>query len=124
MVKMIDEKRGGELISVISSFEYCANPFLKNLAIRIIKVVIYKIKNIFSFVILRKMNIYFQATKPLIMMLCNWMIDGDLVDPFEEFFICQNSDINNIEMLWNNRYSLRYYSHCMLTIFDNLFFLL
>jgi len=45
MVNMIDaEKRGGELISIISPFEYCANPFLQNMATRILKVVIYKIK--------------------------------------------------------------------------------
>jgi len=41
------------------------------------------------------------------MIICHWMIDGDLIDPFEEFFICQNSNTNNLEM-WNNRYSLRY----------------
>lgn len=40
------------------------------------------------------------------MTLCNWLVDGDLIDPYEEFFIYQNSNTNHFEM-WKTRYSLR-----------------
>lgn len=37
---MIDDaKRGGELISIIAPFAYCANPYLQQMATNIIKVV-------------------------------------------------------------------------------------
>lgn len=39
-VKMIDgAKRGGELVSVIVPFAYCANPFLQKMSTNMIKVV-------------------------------------------------------------------------------------
>lgn len=39
-VKTIDSaKRGGELISIIAPFAYCANPYLQQMATNIIKVV-------------------------------------------------------------------------------------
>lgn len=40
IVKMIDGvKRGGELVSVIAPFAYCANPYLQQVATNMIKVV-------------------------------------------------------------------------------------
>lgn len=48
LINMIDsKKRGGELVSIISLFEHSANPILRNMAKRIMKVVIYKIKNLY-----------------------------------------------------------------------------
>jgi hypothetical protein len=41
------------------------------------------------------------------MMMCHWMVDGELLDNYDEFFICQCPDINNYDM-WNNRYTIRY----------------
>jgi len=39
-VKMIDgAKRGGELVSVIAPFAYCANPYLQQMATNMIKIV-------------------------------------------------------------------------------------
>uniref|UniRef100_A0A2H8TSH1 Gamma-tubulin complex component 3 n=1 Tax=Melanaphis sacchari TaxID=742174 RepID=A0A2H8TSH1_9HEMI len=84
-VKMIDgTKRGGELVSVIAPFAYCANPYLQQMATNMIKV----------------------ATRPLMMIMCHWMVDGELLDNYEEFFIYQCPDVNNLDM-WNNRYKIR-----------------
>lgn len=39
-VKMLNGvKRGGELVSIIAPFAYCANPYLQQMAINMIKVV-------------------------------------------------------------------------------------
>ncbi|XP_050438491.1 gamma-tubulin complex component 3-like [Adelges cooleyi] len=84
-VKVIeDAKRGGELVSVIAPFAYCANPFLQQMANNMIRI----------------------ATKPLLMMMCHWMVDGELLDPYDEFFISECSGIKNVDM-WNNRYKIR-----------------
>ncbi|VVC44645.1 Hypothetical protein CINCED_3A003530 [Cinara cedri] len=77
-------RRGGELVSIIVPFAYCANPYLQQMARNIIKV----------------------STRPIMTMICNWMIDGELVDNYDEFFIYQCPDINNLDM-WNNRYTIR-----------------
>ncbi|XP_050527568.1 gamma-tubulin complex component 3-like [Daktulosphaira vitifoliae] len=84
-VKLIeDSKHGGELVSVITPFAFCANPFLRQMAINMIKI----------------------ATRPLMMMMCHWMVDGELLDPYDEFFISQRPGITNFDM-WNNRYEIR-----------------
>lgn len=60
-VKLIDGgKRGGELVSLIAPFTYCANPYLKQMATNMIKKVInsriyktiicVKCMNVFKFV--------------------------------------------------------------------------
>lgn len=41
------------------------------------------------------------------MMMCHWMVDGELLDPYDEFFIYQCPDIDNLDM-WNRRYTIRY----------------
>jgi len=38
--------------------------------------------------------------------MCHWMVDGELLDNYDEFFIYQCPDINNLDM-WNNRYTIR-----------------
>lgn len=48
-------------------------------------------------------------------MICNWMIDGELIDNYDEFFICQYPDINNLDM-WNNRYTIRYVLFCFIIL--------
>lgn len=41
------------------------------------------------------------------MMMCHWMVDGELIDNYYEFFIYQTQDTNNLD-IWNNRYKIRY----------------
>lgn len=52
-------------------------------------------------------HIIFQATRPLMMMMCHWMVDGELIDNYYEFFIYQTQDLPNNLDIWNNRYKIR-----------------
>lgn len=38
--------------------------------------------------------------------MCHWMIDGELKDSYNEFFIFQCTD-NNYDNIWINKYKIR-----------------
>lgn len=52
------------------------------------------------------------------MMMCHWMVDGELLDPYDEFFICECPDMNNLDM-WNNRYTIRYAPYFIFSVYIN-----
>ena len=45
--------------------------------------------------------------KPLYAMLSRWILDGELEDPFQEFFIQTNLKIKSDDQLWHEKYKVR-----------------
>ncbi|KAK3910056.1 Gamma-tubulin complex component 3 [Frankliniella fusca] len=45
--------------------------------------------------------------KPLYAMLSRWILDGELEDPFQEFFIQTNLQIKSDDQLWHEKYKVR-----------------
>lgn len=40
-------------------------------------------------------------------MLSRWILDGELEDPFQEFFIQTNLQIKSDDQLWHEKYKVR-----------------
>lgn len=45
--------------------------------------------------------------KPLYAMLSRWILDGELEDPFQEFFVQTNLQIKSDDQLWHEKYKVR-----------------
>jgi len=48
-----------------------------------------------------------QVCKPLYSILSRWILDGELEDPFNEFFIQTNPHVNSNDQLWHDKYKVR-----------------
>lgn len=87
-------KKGGELISLIHSYSSShGDPFVYTFAERLLV----------------------QVTKPFYAMLQHWIYDGELEDPFQEFFVEENHELDNMDMdprrggatsVWEDKYRL------------------
>lgn len=44
--------------------------------------------------------------RPLFSMVKSWVFQGNLHDPFEEFFVKLNNDVSK-EKMWQSKYSMR-----------------
>lgn len=84
-------KRGGELISLIHNFSTShGDPFVHAFAERLLV----------------------HVTKPFYSMLRHWIYDGELEDPFHEFFVFENPDDaldgrGGATSVWEDKYSLK-----------------
>ncbi|EEB10884.1 gamma-tubulin complex component, putative [Pediculus humanus corporis] len=76
--------QGGYLASGIHSFIEHGNPELQTLV----------------------KGILYQICKPLYSMLIKWLLDGELADPYKEFFIASNNNISG-DRLWHEKYTVR-----------------
>lgn len=71
MVESSKDKKGGQLISVIHSFSLThGDPFVKSFAERLLS----------------------HVTRPFYAMLRQWIYDGELSDPYQEFFVLETAD--------------------------------
>jgi len=88
------EKKGGELISLIHSYASShGDPFVYTFAERLL----------------------IHVTRPFYTMLQHWIYDGELEDPFLEFFVYQNRDVDldsdprrgGATSVWEDKYRLK-----------------
>ncbi|KAG9959967.1 hypothetical protein KCU61_g6932, partial [Aureobasidium melanogenum] len=94
MVEEAKEKKGGELISLIHSYASShGDPFVYTFAERLL----------------------IHVTRPFYTMLQHWIYDGELEDPFLEFFVYQNRDVDldsdprrgGATSVWEDKYRLK-----------------
>ena len=88
--------KGGAICSAINSFALTGSPQTRHLVTRIIK----------------------EVTSPILAMIKEWMLDGEINDPYQEFFIEQNPLVSD-DKLWTDKYKLNYimipsfFSNCL-----------
>jgi gamma-tubulin complex component 3 len=91
---ILTEKKGGELISLIHSYASShGDPFVYTFAERLL----------------------IHVTRPFYTMLQHWIYDGELEDPFLEFFVYQNRDADSesdprrggATSVWEDKYRLK-----------------
>ena len=87
MVESAKGKKGGELISLIHSFSsQHGDPFVHSFAERLLV----------------------QVTRPFYHMLRAWIYDGELEDPYKEFFVIENPDEEGgATSVWEQKYRLQ-----------------
>ncbi|BFZ64754.1 Microtubule-nucleating Tub4p (gamma-tubulin) complex component [Saitoella coloradoensis] len=78
------ELKGGQLISAIHDFGTHGDPFVNTFAQRLVT----------------------KITLPFYEMLCRWIYDGELLDPYEEFFV-RDAEPNQRGAVWNGKYVLQ-----------------
>lgn len=87
LLQLIEEcknQKGGKLADVVYTFSKIGDPFVSSFTNHVLQ----------------------EVCTPLYNMILSWILDGDLQDPFEEFFIEQIHNVPN-ETLWHKRYKLR-----------------
>ncbi|KAM3425488.1 Spindle pole body component [Cercospora zeina] len=87
IVESAKAKKGGELISLIHGFSsQHGDPFVHNFAEKLLT----------------------QVTRPFYHMLRAWIYDGELEDPYREFFVVENPDEEGgATSVWEQKYSLQ-----------------
>lgn len=85
MVESCDSKRGGDLCSAIHKYSMHGDPLINNLTVSLLSTI----------------------CKPLYIMLSQWILYGELEDPFNEFFIAQDPMCRR-DQLWHYKYRIRY----------------
>ena len=84
LVTSCEKKKGGELCSAV--FPHCESgcPIISSMAVSLLSVI----------------------CKPLYSMISEWILYGELEDPFDEFFIAADSRVRRDE-LWHSKYRMR-----------------
>lgn len=80
----VDKLSGGAMLSEISKFHRSGAPALSGYAAKVLD----------------------EMSKPIFDMIWNWVTKGTLKDPFGEFFIQQNENVEK-DQLWQERWSIR-----------------
>ncbi|KAI9505757.1 Spc98 family-domain-containing protein [Coemansia spiralis] len=82
IAKVQEGKGGGDVLSIISTFVDDGDPFIQTFAKRLLKT----------------------ASVPFNDILVRWVTDGELADPYEEFFIKERE--NHRDMFWSEKYTV------------------
>ena len=85
IIDSIQGLKGGALISSINSYVLHGAPGTKVLLSRLLK----------------------EVSAPLLTMIKTWMIEGELNDPFQEFFVNMDPNVPD-DLLWTNKYELKH----------------
>jgi gamma-tubulin complex component 3 len=80
----LKDQKGGALISVIHNYTKHGDPFIRNYLVHILQVV----------------------STPFYDMLERWVYEGELDDPYDEFFVACDNSVSK-DTLWQNKYTLR-----------------
>lgn len=91
IVDSIQGLKGGAIISSINSYVLHGAPGTKILLSRLLK----------------------EVSAPVLTMIKTWMIEGELNDPFQEFFVCMDPEVPD-NLIWTNKYDLK---HAMIPSF-------
>lgn len=84
LVDVCQDQKGGALISAIHNYTKHGDPFIKNYLTEMLQIV----------------------SKPFYEMLERWVYEGELDDPYEEFFVACDRTVPE-EELWQSKYTLR-----------------
>jgi len=84
MIDACQDIRGGEMCSVLYRYSLHGDPMVCTVTNSLLSTV----------------------AKPLYLMLCQWILYGELEDPYNEFFIAADSNCKK-ELLWNSKYHIR-----------------
>lgn len=84
MVESVESKKGGEMCSVLFRYSQYGDPMVSSLTVSILSIV----------------------AKPLYDMICQWILYGELEDPFMEFFIASDKGCKK-ENLWHAKFYIR-----------------
>lgn len=84
IVDSIQGLKGGTIISSINSYVLNGAPGIKILLTRLLK----------------------EVSAPVLTMIKTWMIEGDLNDPFHEFFVGMDPNVPN-DLIWTRKYELK-----------------
>ncbi|CAD6897617.1 unnamed protein product [Tilletia caries] len=101
VIESCKESHGGALVSVIHTYTFNGDPFIRQFTARLLE----------------------EVSKPFLHTLSRWIHEGELHDPFQEFFIQLNPDANghggfdvngreaqpdvDAALLWQNKFSFR-----------------
>ncbi|KAI7906548.1 Spc98 family-domain-containing protein [Cokeromyces recurvatus] len=84
LVDVCEDKKGGALISAIHNYTKHGDPFIKTYLIDMLQII----------------------SKPFYKMLERWVNEGELDDPYGEFFVACDATVSE-EELWQAKYTLR-----------------
>ncbi|KAI8367323.1 Spc98 family-domain-containing protein [Blakeslea trispora] len=84
LVDVCRDQKGGALISIIHNYTKHGDPFIKTYLINMLQVV----------------------SRPFYDMLERWVYEGELNDPYDEFFVACDPSVSEDE-LWQHKYALR-----------------
>uniref|UniRef100_A0A7S1KPF2 Spindle pole body component n=1 Tax=Percolomonas cosmopolitus TaxID=63605 RepID=A0A7S1KPF2_9EUKA len=84
LIEQCKNQKGGKLADVVYIFTTVGDPFVRSFTTHVLQ----------------------EVCTPLYNMIQSWIMDGDLQDPFGEFFIIQERDVPN-EQLWQRKYRLK-----------------
>lgn len=84
IIDSIQGLKGGTIISSINSYVLHGAPGTKVLLSRLLK----------------------EASAPILTMIKTWMIEGDLSDPFHEFFVSMDPNVPD-HLIWTRKYNLK-----------------
>ncbi|XP_070157516.1 gamma-tubulin complex component 3 [Polyergus mexicanus] len=84
IVRACQSQKGGALASVVYEFSYHGDAIVKNLVKRVLE----------------------SVCNPLYNMLMRWIADGELDDPYKEFFIQACADVSG-DRMWHEKYQVR-----------------
>ncbi|KAJ3235513.1 Gamma-tubulin complex component 3 [Chytriomyces hyalinus] len=76
--------RGGALLSMVHGYMNHGDPFVQDLVEGLLK----------------------QISAPFFQMLKRWIYEGELNDPFQEFFVVEDANVEE-EAMWRSRYTLK-----------------
>ncbi|KAE8231330.1 hypothetical protein CF326_g3660 [Tilletia indica] len=101
VIESCKESHGGALVSVIHTYTFNGDPFIRQFTARLLE----------------------EVSKPFLHTLSRWIHEGELYDPFQEFFIQLNPDASahgafdssgreaqpdvDAALLWQNKFSFR-----------------
>ena len=85
MIDACENKVGGELCSVLFQYTAHGDAVISSMTVSLLTVV----------------------TKPLFLILSQWILYGELEDPNNEFFIAADKDCKK-EDLWHSKFHIRY----------------
>ncbi|KAI8641486.1 Spc98 family-domain-containing protein [Parasitella parasitica] len=84
LVDVCQDQKGGALISAIHNYTKHGDPFIKNYITKMLQIV----------------------SKPFYEMLERWVYEGELDDPYQEFFVACDHTVPE-EELWQSKYTMR-----------------
>eukprot|EP00002_Diphylleia_rotans_P014175 TRINITY_DN2757_c0_g1_i1.p1 TRINITY_DN2757_c0_g1~~TRINITY_DN2757_c0_g1_i1.p1 ORF type:complete len:882 (+),score=144.03 TRINITY_DN2757_c0_g1_i1:59-2704(+) len=85
LVDMCQGKKGGAILSVVHNHTNNGDPVIRDYFESILK----------------------EISKPILTMVKRWMFEGELQDPYQEFFVASDATVSVGEALWFSKYKLR-----------------
>lgn len=94
LIESCKNSKGGSLISLIHSYTFNGDPFIRSFT----------------------SNLLEEVSRPFLDIMNRWIYEGELIDPYEEFFVQANSNVltsqdddedENSGKIWNKKFSFK-----------------